>query len=80
MHIHLVCSIMEDNVGNQTPKHNQNEESTTSTNPIIWFPSVVKDKKPKKGMLFTSLDDAFKFYNSYAKDDGFLYTKKRKPD
>ena len=62
---------MDDNVRNQTPKHNQNADSITLTNPIVWFPSVVEDKKPKEGMFFTSLDDAFHFYNSYAKEGGF---------
>ncbi|KZV20016.1 protein FAR-RED IMPAIRED RESPONSE 1-like [Dorcoceras hygrometricum] len=37
----------------------------------IYIPQVVDDRKPKVGMEFTSIEDAFSFYNQYAREAGF---------
>ncbi|XP_073138698.1 protein FAR1-RELATED SEQUENCE 5-like [Henckelia pumila] len=36
-----------------------------------YIPQVGDDRKPKIGMEFESLDDAFSFYNQYARESGF---------
>ena len=62
---------IEHNVGDQNIEHHQHRDLSTSSQPILWFPSVTDSKKPKEGMIFASVDDAFIFYNSYAKYGGF---------
>ncbi|XP_074560094.1 protein FAR1-RELATED SEQUENCE 5-like [Curcuma longa] len=37
----------------------------------IYIPQVTDDRKPKIGMKFTSLEDAFSWYNQYAREAGF---------
>lgn len=37
----------------------------------LFIPQVADDRKPKIGMEFESLDDAFSFYNQYAREAGF---------
>ncbi|XP_074576130.1 protein FAR1-RELATED SEQUENCE 5-like [Curcuma longa] len=37
----------------------------------IYIPQVVDDRKPKVGMEFSSLEEAFMFYNQYAREAGF---------
>ncbi|XP_073034950.1 protein FAR1-RELATED SEQUENCE 5-like [Primulina eburnea] len=36
-----------------------------------FIPQVANDRKPKIGMEFVSLEDAFSFYNQYAREAGF---------
>ena len=40
-----------------------------------YIPTVDDDKCRKLGMLFNTIDDAFNFYNAYAKDAGFSVRK-----
>ncbi|XP_073121051.1 protein FAR1-RELATED SEQUENCE 5-like [Henckelia pumila] len=37
----------------------------------LYIPQVVDDRKPKIGMEFASLEEAFSFYNQYAQESGF---------
>ncbi|XP_073121059.1 protein FAR1-RELATED SEQUENCE 5-like [Henckelia pumila] len=37
----------------------------------LYIPQVVDDRKPKIGMKFASLEEAFSFYNQYARESGF---------
>ncbi|XP_073152440.1 protein FAR1-RELATED SEQUENCE 5-like [Henckelia pumila] len=37
----------------------------------IYIPEVVDERKPKLGMEFGSVDEAFSFYNHYAREAGF---------
>ncbi|XP_073138915.1 protein FAR1-RELATED SEQUENCE 5-like [Henckelia pumila] len=37
----------------------------------LYDPQVADDRKPKIGMKFTSIEDAFSFYNQYAREAGF---------
>ncbi|XP_073053593.1 uncharacterized protein [Primulina eburnea] len=37
----------------------------------LFIPQVADDRKPKIGMKFASLDDAFSYYNQYAREAGF---------
>ena len=36
-----------------------------------FIPQVADDRKPKIGMEFSSLEDAYSFYNQYAREAGF---------
>ncbi|XP_057785582.1 protein FAR1-RELATED SEQUENCE 5-like [Salvia miltiorrhiza] len=40
-------------------------------NDQLYIPQVADDRKPKTGMKFASIDDAFSFYNQYAREAGF---------
>ncbi|XP_042381983.1 protein FAR1-RELATED SEQUENCE 5-like isoform X1 [Zingiber officinale] len=45
-----------------------------------YIPQVSDDRKPKIGMEFSSLDDAYSFYNQYAREAGFssrMHTSKK---
>ncbi|XP_047964762.1 protein FAR1-RELATED SEQUENCE 5-like [Salvia hispanica] len=37
----------------------------------LYTPQVANDRKPEIGMKFASIDDAFAFYNQYAREAGF---------
>ncbi|XP_074568528.1 protein FAR1-RELATED SEQUENCE 5-like [Curcuma longa] len=37
----------------------------------LYIPQVIDDRKPKIGMEFTSLEEAFSYYNQYARQAGF---------
>ncbi|KAG6430089.1 hypothetical protein SASPL_108150 [Salvia splendens] len=49
-------------------------------NDQLYIPQVANDRKPKIGMQFESIDDAFEFYNQYAREAGFSarYSNSRK--
>ena len=40
-------------------------------NDQLYIPQIANDRKPEIGMKFTSIDDAFEFYNQYAREAGF---------
>ena len=40
-------------------------------NDELHIPQTVNDRKPEFGMKFASIDDAFEFYNQYAREVGF---------
>lgn len=37
----------------------------------LYVPQVADDRKPKIVMEFASIDEAFSFYNQYAREAGF---------
>lgn len=41
----------------------------------LFIPNVDDEKWPKLGMFFTTIDEVFDFYNTYAKDAGFSVRK-----
>ncbi|XP_042465845.1 protein FAR1-RELATED SEQUENCE 5-like [Zingiber officinale] len=43
----------------------------TSEGPHLYNPQVGEDRKPQIGMEFPSLEEAFTFYNQYARESGF---------
>ncbi|XP_042467506.1 protein FAR1-RELATED SEQUENCE 5-like [Zingiber officinale] len=43
----------------------------TSEDPHLYNPQVGEDRKPQIGMKFPSLEEAFAFYNQYARESGF---------
>ncbi|XP_042472371.1 protein FAR1-RELATED SEQUENCE 5-like [Zingiber officinale] len=43
----------------------------TSEGPHVYNPQVGEDRKPQIGMEFPSLEEAFAFYNQYAREFGF---------
>ena len=43
----------------------------TSKGPHLYNPQVGEDRKPQIGMEFPSLEEAFAFYNQYARESGF---------
>ena len=49
-------------------------------NDQLYIPEVANDRKPEIGMKFGSIDDAFEFYNQYAREAGFSarYSNSRK--
>lgn len=50
-------------------------EPATSSEIKSFIPNVADEKCPKLGMLFSTIDEAFDFYNTYAKDAGFSVRK-----
>lgn len=53
----------------------ENMDATSSSTVKSFVPEVDEPKTPKLGMVFADLDQAFNFYNSYAKDGGFSVRK-----
>ncbi|XXG73625.1 hypothetical protein AAC387_Pa07g2512 [Persea americana] len=46
-------------------------ESAASSMSKIFIPDVDNDKTPQVGMCFHDLEEAFEFYNTYARVAGF---------
>ncbi|KAL9413705.1 hypothetical protein AB3S75_042238 [Citrus x aurantiifolia] len=49
----------------------QNAASQSNYEDSLYVPEVALDRKPHKGQEFDTLDDAYEFYNKYAKEGGF---------
>ncbi|XP_024043082.1 protein FAR1-RELATED SEQUENCE 5-like [Citrus clementina] len=49
----------------------QNVVGQSNCEDSLYVPEVALDRKPHKGQEFDTLDDAYEFYNKYAKEGGF---------
>ncbi|GAY69297.1 hypothetical protein CUMW_270850 [Citrus unshiu] len=49
----------------------QNVVGQSNCEDSLYVPEVALDRKPHKRQEFDTLDDAYEFYNKYAKEGGF---------